>query len=297
MDIGAGKDLQVLKNINTVLFDCDGVLWDANGKAITGAVETLSLLRQMGKRVFFVTNNSSKTRQQYAERCKALGFQATEDEIVCTAWLLAAYFKELLNFQGKVYVIGGAAVASEFTAKAIDFIGPGEETYGATEMGYSTYLSMELDPDVNAVAVAFDPYINYVKVVKAVSYLHKTGCVFVASNMDSCFPTLGEIKLPGTGSIVNFVSTGAGREPVVVGKPNILAKNILEAAHGKFDDERTMMVGDRLNTDIAFGNHCGFKTMAVLTGVATLDDISAAKGSAEEPTYYTSSLMNLMELW
>ena len=125
-----------------------------------------------GKRVFFVTNNSSKTRQQYAERCKSLGFQAAEvsctdskyrefnlhyveplpvtklrkcytqtkfntifftycifftlqNEIVCTSWLLAAYLKDVVKYDGKVYVIGGAAIETEFKNKGLNFIGIG----------------------------------------------------------------------------------------------------------------------------------------------------------------------------
>lgn len=65
------------------------------------------------------------------------------------------------------------------------------------EKGYASYLDIKLDPDVNAVAVGFDPYINYVKVVKAASYAQKASSIFVASNTDSFFPTKGDIRLPG----------------------------------------------------------------------------------------------------
>lgn len=71
------------------------------------------------------------------------------------------------------------------------------EGYGDTAAGYTSYLETALDPDVNAVAVGFDPYINYVKVVKAASYLMKPECIYVGSNMDSYFPSKGDIRLPG----------------------------------------------------------------------------------------------------
>lgn len=71
------------------------------------------------------------------------------------------------------------------------------EPYGDISTGYLTYLNTELDPDVKAVAVGFDPYINYVKVVKAASYLDRPGSVYVATNSDSFFPTKGDVRLPG----------------------------------------------------------------------------------------------------
>ena len=72
-----------------------------------------------------------------------------------------------------------------------------EETYGDISAAYNTYLSIQLDPEIKAVAVGFDPYINYMKVVKAASYIQRPGCIFVGSNTDSFFPTKGDIRLPG----------------------------------------------------------------------------------------------------
>jgi len=135
-----------------------------------------------------------------------------------------------------------------------------------------------------------------VKVMKAASYIQREGCHYVATNLDSFLPTKGDKRIPGTGSLVNFVTTAAQKDPIVVGKPSTLSREILEATHGSFNPERTVMVGDRLDTDINFGNSCGFKTIFVLTGVNKLSHMQEhmSSNSIEHqklvPTFYASSV-------
>jgi len=144
--------------------------------------------------------------------------------------------------------------------------------------------------------VGFDPNFCYYKLMRAVSYLRYSspGIPFVATNQDLTYPDANQL-VPGNGSLVAAVEAGAGRPPTVVaGKPSQSLVSLVTAATS-LDPSRTCMVGDRLDTDIAFGNKGGFKTLLVLTGVATEDSLATA--SAEEtPTFLVDSLGDL-EHW
>ncbi|KAF6021030.1 PGP [Bugula neritina] len=286
--------------IDTFIFDCDGVLWNVESQVINHANEFVKMLLAAGKRVFLITNNSARTRRHLLEKSHKLGFDVVEENIVSTAWLTAAYFKDVLNHKGKIYLLGGEGLEKEFQMKGLDYIGPGEASYGDIAAGHAGYLSLKLDPEVNAVVVGFDPYINYTKNVLAMSYLNDPSCLFVATNTDLVFPSDGPIKIPGTGSIVSFIAASAGREPTVVGKPSSSPKEILEAVHGKFDCERTMMVGDRLDTDILFGRNCGFKTLLVLTGAHGIADVEERAKKEETksmvPDFYIESVGHMRDL-
>jgi ribonucleotide monophosphatase NagD (HAD superfamily) len=133
-----------------------------------------------------------------------------------------------------------------------------------------------LDPEVQCVAVGFDHHFNYPKMVEATSYAYKNeSCLFVATNDDAVFPSSGSNKvvIPGTGTFVNAVKTSVGRDPVILGKPHPTMWEVLHQLHG-LDPNRSCMVGDRLDTDIAFAANCGLGfSLAVLSGICTIEEI------------------------
>ena len=145
-------------------------------------------------------------------------------------------------------------------------------------------------------SVGFDPNFCYYKLMRAVSYLRysKPTIPFVATNQDLTYPDAHQL-VPGGGCLVAAVEAGAGRPPTVVaGKPSQGLVALVTAATG-LDPSRTCMVGDRLDTDIAFGNRGGFRTLLVLTGIATEASLSDACAE-EKPTYIVDSLGDL-ESW
>lgn len=130
------------------------------------------------------------------------------------------------------------------------------------------FSSLLPDPEVGAVLCGLDMHINYKKIGKAFRYLRENeGCLFVATNMDSTFPTHGSVY-PGGGATIAPLVFCSGRQPIVVGKPEkAMMDCILETNH--LDKSRTLMVGDRLDTDILFGKTSGIATLMVLTGEST----------------------------
>lgn len=255
-----------LNSFDTVLTDCDGVLWIDND-AIPGSADTMNLLRKLGKKIFYVTNNSTKIRSDFALKAQQLGFVASQEEILSTSYLAAHYLKGI-GFTEKVYIVGSNGVGDELKAVGIRHIGIGPDH---VKPDFKSMKTTDLDPEVGAVIVGFDEHISYPKLMKAASYLSSEDCLFIATNTDERFPRGGSIVVPGTGSIVKAVETCAERKALVLGKPHEYVRKYLESCG--LDPARTIMIGDRCNTDIELGERCGFQTLLVLSGVTSKQEL------------------------
>ncbi|KAF8843499.1 2-phosphoglycolate phosphatase [Paxillus ammoniavirescens] len=281
----------LLEKYDTWMFDCDGVLWHGD-RPIEGAVEVLDILRKRGKRILFVTNNASKSRKSYKGKFDQLGVEARVDEIYGSAYAAAVYISSVMKLpkNKKVYVIGMSGIEEELREEGVSFIGgtdPADNTFEPFSL-----TNFTLDPDVAAVLCGLDLKINYTKLSKAFQYLTRNpDCLFLATNEDSTFPSADGL-LPGAGSISAPLRFALERDPISIGKP---AKTMLDCIQAKvhFDPERTIMVGDRLNTDILFGQAGGLATLLVLTGITLKEDITGPNASMIIPKYITESIGDL----
>lgn len=285
---------QVLDSVDSVLFDCDGVIWRGD-QAIPGAPEVIDLLKKNGKKVFFVTNNSSKTRRLYAEKMSLLGFNVSEEQVFGTAYCSAMYLKTVCQLQGKVYLVGSNAMKQELEAVGIQQTGVGPDPVCGKQ---ADWANVPLDPEVKAVVVGFDEHFSYMKLNRAMQYLNQ-GCLFVGTNRDSRLPLEGGKAVPGTGCILQAVETAAQRQAQTVGKPNQFMFDCVASQYG-VEKGRCLMVGDRLDTDILLGANCGLKTLLTLTGVSTVAEAQEhlKSGCAERqgmvPDYYVESIADLI---
>jgi len=202
--------------------------------------------------------------------------------------------------RAQVYCIGSEGLASEL--RLCD-IYPTE--IGPDPLGDRTLADLEaypLDRDVRCVVVGLDYDFSFVKAAKAVMYLQRKSCLFVATNSDSNIPTSTGRLMPCAGSILAMVQTGSQRLPdVVCGKPNQAMYDVI-ASKQKIDRRRTLFVGDRLNTDILFAGRAGFQSLLVLSGVSTMDDVHCKEASMSDedqrsvPNYFSASLGELARL-
>ncbi|KAJ7104162.1 HAD-like domain-containing protein [Mycena belliarum] len=284
----------LLDKYDTWMFDCDGVLWQGD-RLIEGAVDVLGLLRRRQKKVIFVTNNATKSRKSYKGKFDQLGVEAHVDEIYGSAYAAAVYISSVMKLpkHKKVYVIGMKGMEEELHEEGVAFLG-GMDPADCTLEPFSL-ADFTLDPDVGAVLCGLDTNINYTKLSKAFQYLTRNpGCVFLATNEDSTYPVADGL-LPGAGSISAPLRYALGKDPISIGKP---ATTMLDCIKAKidFDPKRTIMVGDRLNTDILFGQGGGLATLLVLTGITSEAEISGPDASSIVPDFVTQSIGDLRSI-
>ncbi|KAI1818839.1 HAD-like domain-containing protein [Poronia punctata] len=290
----AGID-EFLDKFDVFLFDCDGVLWSGD-HVFEGTVETLELLRAKGKRVVFVTNNSTKSRQDYQKKLTAMGIPSNVEEIFASAYSSAVYISRILNLpapRNKVFVLGESGIEQELRTENVPFIG-GTDPALRRDITPADFAGLAdgslLDPDVGIVLAGLDFHVNYLKLSYAYQYLRR-GAVFLATNLDSTLP-MSHTFFPGAGSISIPLVNMIGEKPTALGKPS---QAMMDAIEGKFhfDRSRTCMVGDRLDTDIQFGIQGKLGgTLAVLTGVSKKEEWEAADAKFV-PAYYVDKLGDL----
>lgn len=264
---------------------------------IGDAPKVINRLKEMGKGVYFVTNNSTKTRGEFADKAKSMNFNVGLAEIISPSYMAAQYLHSR-GFDKEVYIIGSNGIAQELDAVNIRHhgVGPDENSENLNKFLQEEFKN---NPDVGAVIVGFDEFFNFKKMVRACSYLDRPECLFLATNTDERFPTPDHV-IPGTGALVKAVETAAERVPTIMGKPHPHARDILMKTCS-LDPERTLMIGDRCNTDILFGKNCGFKTLLVETGIHTEVDVRRwqESGDPEEkklvPDFILPSLTDLLQ--
>ncbi|ODV91970.1 hypothetical protein CANCADRAFT_147466 [Tortispora caseinolytica NRRL Y-17796] len=280
---------EFIDKYDTFLFDCDGVLW-LGTQPIVGAIEVVEQLLAHKKQVLFVTNNSTKSREQYAKKFAQLGFKGvTPDNIFGSAYATAVYLKQVRNIS-KAFVIGESGLQSELESEGITVLG-GADPALDRPIAPEDYDQIRPDPTIEAVVSGLDHKFNYLKIAHAQAHLEQDSTLFVATNIDSTFPTNGRL-FPGAGTIAAALSCCSGRTPMTMGKPS---PQMMDAIKAKthFDPNRALMIGDRLNTDIEFGNEGGLSTLLVLSGVATKEQAEAAV-ELQKPDYIVSSIADLL---
>lgn len=249
-----------------------------------------------GKKIVFVTNNSTKSRAEYQKKLTTLGIPSNVDEIFGSAYSSAIYISRILKLpapKNKVFVLGEAGIETELKTEGVEYIGGTDPAYrrDVTPDDYKGIADGSLlDDNVGVVLAGLDFHINYLKLCHAYHYLRR-GAVFLATNTDSTLPS-NHTFFPGAGSISIPLVNMIGREPTALGKPN---QAMMDSIEGKFqfDRKKTCMVGDRLNTDIKFGIEGKLGgTLAVLTGVSKKEEWEAASAPVV-PAYYVDKLSDL----
>lgn len=282
----------LLDRTNTFIFDCDGVVWRGDS-LIDKVPDTIEYLRGLGKRVFFVTNNSTKSRAGYLKKFTKLGLDAEAEEIFSSSFAAAAYLEQT-NFKAtgkKVYVIGEVGIPEELDLIGVPYIGGPADSDKQPDM--TSGGRVEHDHEVGAVVVGFDRFINYYKIQYAQLCINENpGCEFVATNLDAVTHLTDAQEWAGNGAMVGAIKGCTGREPILVGKPSPLMIDYIVA---KFNISRSeiCMVGDRLDTDILFGKDNGLSSVLALSGVTTLDKLRSPE-NAIRPDFVVDSIADFL---
>lgn len=254
-----------------VILDLDGVVV-LGDKPVAGAPEALARLRDSGKTIRFATNNASRRASEVADLLTGLGIQATSQEVLTSAVVAAALLDKELEPHAKVLVVGSPALAEEVTAHGLQVVDSAEAGPAAVVQGYG-------------------PEVGWRHLAEACVAI-RAGARWVATNTDRTVPT-PRGALPGNGSLVAALATALDRGPdVVVGKPE---PELFLAAARDAGAQRSLVVGDRLDTDIAGARRAGMDSLLVLTGIADERALSRVPKD-ESPTYVAPDLSGLWDV-
>jgi len=239
-----------LAQIDCFLMDMDGTI-TLGDHLLPGARAWLDLLDACGITYYFLTNNSSRSKVEYADKLNRLGLDVSQEKIFTSGEATALYLKET-NPEAALYVVGTAPLLEEF------------KRHG--------FRLTESDPDM--VVLGFDTTLTYAKLWKLCD-LVVAGKPYIATHPDINCPTPDGFK-PDIGSFIELVAASTGRRPdVIVGKPNEPIVSALVEKTG-LPVEAHCMVGDRLYTDVALGKW-GMMTTLVLSGETRAEDLSSSQ--------------------
>lgn len=237
--------------VAVVLCDLDGVVWLAH-EPIPGSVEAVSAIRATGRRVLFVTNNSSKVVADQERALADIGIDGTGD-VVSSAMAAAT----LVRSGERVLVVGGPGIAEAV------------EERGAVAVANDIDLGSDELAAIDAVVVGLDRDFDYARLHRAASAIHR-GARLIATNHDPTYPTPDGPE-PGGGSLVAAVSTAGLATPEYAGKPRRpMADVIVDILSGdgpRFEPGSAVMVGDRPDSDGLFAQTLGCPFVLVRSGV------------------------------
>lgn len=254
-----GKELSPLKAKKLFLFDMDGTIYLGN-TLFDGVLELLDLIEKKGGRYVFITNNSSKSVADYVKKLHRLGIEkVTEENFFTSAQATAMLMKE--KFAGKLlYVQGTQSFVRELQSAGLA-------------------VTTDYTENAAAIVVGYDTELTYEKMTTTCRML-KFDLPYYAANPDWVCPyEFG--AAPDCGWMCHGYHLAMGKMPKFIGKPEPTMINVVCAKFGA-EKKDTLVIGDRLYTDIASGNNAGVDTLCVLSGEVTADEVVETIRSEEE---------------
>lgn len=263
------SDDSLLSRHDAILFDLDGTLYRGTW-LLPWSADMLTEARRHGKAIRFVTNNASKTPVAVAEHLNILGLSADSNEINTSAQAAGRLLQERIPQESVVLVVGAESLVAEIQNQGIRSVRHADEHVAAVVQGHSQDTG----------------WVDLAEACLAI----RDGAEWIACNLDSTLPT-ERGQLPGNGAMVAALRAATGQEPDVAGKPDPI---LLRAAANSAAARSPLVVGDRLDTDIAGAVAAGYDSLVVLTGVSTPARLLMAD-APERPRYLAADLSGLNE--
>ncbi len=254
---------------DVALLDLDGVVY-VGPDAVAGAPDQLRTASDAGMRIGYITNNASRSPEAVAEHLRSFGLPAESEDVVTSAQAAARLVAAEFGAGSPVLVVGGEGIRAAL------------EEYELREVRSS-------DDKPVAVVQGFAPEVDWVMLADGAHAIN-AGAKWFATNLDMTIPTSGG-RAPGNGTLVKAVRAAVDVDPVVAGKPE---PPLLTTSVERLDAKRPLMIGDRLDTDIAGANRAGIASLWVATGVDTAADVASAPPQLR-PTYVAAGLAALTE--
>lgn len=263
-----GKSADKLKEKTLYLLDMDGTIYNEN-QIFDGTLEFLEEIKRRGGQYVFITNNSSKSVEDYVQKVQAMGIEAEYENFYTSSQATAMYLKE--NYQNQVvYCMGTKSLIKELREAGIEVV-------------------TEVDDRASVVLLGFDTE-NTSEKIRNTCIMLGRDVAYLATNPDLVCPvSFGYI--PDCGSMSIMLKNATGKEPFFIGKPEpIMVNCVLKQLNCK--RENAVIVGDRLYTDIKTGENAKVDTICVLSGEASMEDILQGE---VKPTYIFKSVKEIYE--
>ena len=263
-----GKSATKLKEKTLYLLDMDGTIYNEN-EIFDGILEFLEEIERRGGQYVFITNNSSKSVEDYVQKVRAMGIKAEYENFYTSGQATAMYLKE--NYPNQVvYCMGTKSLIKELREAGIEVVTEVDERAGVVLLGFDTENTSEK--------------------IRNTCIMLGRDVAYLATNPDLVCPvSFGYI--PDCGSMSIMLKNATGKEPFFIGKPEpIMVNCVLKKLNCKRED--AVIVGDRLYTDIKTGANAQVDTICVLSGEASMEDILQGE---VEPTYIFKSVKEIYE--
>lgn len=264
-----GKNADVVKNKKLWLLDMDGTIYEEE-LLFEGTIELLNQIKKNKGQFVFITNNSSKSVADYIEKVNRLGICADTDNFFTSSQATVLYLKS--NYpKAKVYCQGTRSLIRELKDADINVV--------------------EQHEPVDVVLIGYDTELNYDKIRNTCEILSTQDVEYIATNPDLVCPTSFGF-VPDCGTICGMIKNATGKWPIFIGKPE---PTMIEIVMNNYcmNKEETIVIGDRLYTDIAAGLSAGVTTICVLTGEATIEEINS---NSVTPTLTFSSIKDVYKV-
>lgn len=253
-----GRDASGLRRKRLFLFDMDGTIYEGE-RLFPGVIPLLDYIQTHGGNYVFVTNNSSRSPEEYALRLRRMGIE-TSKEAFFTSTQAAAQLLKAEYPEEKVFCVGTESLVDELREQGID-------------------VTIVFDEQASIVLIGYDTQLRYEKLWDACKMLTRD-VTYLATNPDWVCPVeFGAV--PDCGSICKMLECATGKWPQFIGKPEPALIQIACKTR-EVSEKDVVLLGDRLYTDIAAGNRAGVDTICVLTGETTEQEILK---SEIKPTY------------
>ena len=251
------------------LFDIDGTV-AIDESLLDGSLELFHWIDSIGGKSIFITNNSTRSVQDYIEKFARMGISTDETNFITASVVTVRYLRQHYNNQ-KVFVAGTRSLIRELRANGIHAID-------------------RIEDGIACVLVGFDNELTYQKIEQVCELLFTRQVDYLATNPDLACP-VGFGAIPDCGAICRLIGCAVKREPIFLGKPNPAMVELCLEQTG-FSKAQTLVVGDRLYTDIACGINAGVDTAVVFTGEARPSDL---QDTPYPPTWAFQDVQKLLE--
>uniref|UniRef100_T1PGZ1 Haloacid dehalogenase-like hydrolase n=1 Tax=Musca domestica TaxID=7370 RepID=T1PGZ1_MUSDO len=291
LSLSGEEKRKFLDSFEYVFSDIDGVVWNV-ANIIEGSGEGFNALRDAGKKLTFITNNSVRPEEQCLEKLKKVNIEIDANDLIHPSKSIIEYLKSI-KFEGLIYAIASESIKNALRKEGFQIIdGP----HAIIEESFRDLMGVVVSRDpVKAVVIDFDFNLTMTTMMRAHFYLRRPDCMLIGGASDYALPVTKDLSVLGPGGFLKVLEDASRKQMLLFGKPGKALADSLLKRYSISDPSRALMIGDMLDQDIRFGKLCGFQTLLVLSGGVKLDELLQQTDENVIPNYYANSMHDFVE--